>query len=201
MARIIQKSRHGILTNKTPADRVGVCEVAGFGGGYSRLRRLQVVSAPLCSTTTWLQASTGKPATGCAGSWSMSRFALCDPRSRPERRKVAPNNPNEHAAVLDNFSSSPQMMHSWFINIACSRQVPPRRVNRSAPRERILRISFPLRLMQAVHEQGRRKRRSPCFPSCRTGTDFTCHYQGVSHAEWPKNNDEHASPQIGETVF
>jgi len=25
----------------------------------------------------------------------------------------------------------------------------------------------------------------------------TCHYQGVSHAEWPKNNDEYAPPQIG----
>jgi len=28
---------------------------------------------------------------------------------------------------------TPQMMHNWFINIACCRQVPPRRVNRSAP--------------------------------------------------------------------
>jgi hypothetical protein len=29
---------------------------------------------------------------------------------------------------------------------------------------------------------------------------FTCHYQGVSHAEWPKNNDEYAPPQLGEAI-
>jgi hypothetical protein len=28
----------------------------------------------------------------------------------------------------------------------------------------------------------------------------TCHHQGVSHAEWPKNNDEYAPPQIGEAI-
>jgi len=32
------------------------------------------------------------------------------------------------------------------------------------------------------------------------GANFTCHYQGVSHAEWPKNNDEYAPPQIGEAI-
>jgi hypothetical protein len=26
-----------------------------------------------------------------------------------------------------------KVMHDWFINIVCSRQVPPRRVNRSTP--------------------------------------------------------------------
>jgi hypothetical protein len=32
------------------------------------------------------------------------------------------------------------------------------------------------------------------------GVNLTCHYQGVSHAEWPKNNDEYAPPQIGEAI-
>src|SRR6266498_377903 len=40
---------------------------------------------------------------------------------------------NGHAAALDNSSCSPQMIHNWFINIACSRQIPTRRLNRSAP--------------------------------------------------------------------
>ena len=35
--------------------------------------------------------------------------------------------------LLDNSSRSPQVVNDWFINIACSRQKPPRRVNRSAP--------------------------------------------------------------------
>ena len=35
--------------------------------------------------------------------------------------------------LLDNSSRSPQVMNDWFINIACSRQKPPRRVNLSAP--------------------------------------------------------------------
>jgi hypothetical protein len=30
---------------------------------------------------------------------------------------------------------------------------------------------------------------------------FTCHYQGVSHAEWPKNNDEYAPPKVGDANF
>jgi hypothetical protein len=29
------------------------------------------------------------------------------------------------------------------------------------------------------------------------GTYFTCHYQGVSHAEWPKNSHHYAPTQIG----
>jgi hypothetical protein len=37
------------------------------------------------------------------------------------------------------------------------------------------------------------------IPVLRHGANFTCHYQGVSHAQWLKNNDEYAPPQIGET--
>jgi hypothetical protein len=33
------------------------------------------------------------------------------------------------AHVLDNFSRYPQIVHVWFIYIACSRQVPTRRLN------------------------------------------------------------------------
>jgi hypothetical protein len=36
-------------------------------------------------------------------------------------------------SVLDNFSSYPHRIHSWFIYIACSRRAPPRRLNQSAP--------------------------------------------------------------------
>jgi hypothetical protein len=32
------------------------------------------------------------------------------------------------------------------------------------------------------------------------GANFTCYYQGVSHAEWPKNNDEYAPTQFGEAI-
>jgi hypothetical protein len=30
--------------------------------------------------------------------------------------------------------------------------------------------------------------------------NFICHYQGVSHAEWPKIDDERAAPQINEAI-
>ncbi len=32
------------------------------------------------------------------------------------------------------------------------------------------------------------------------GVNFTYRYQGVSRAEWRKNNDKHPPPQIGEAV-
>ena len=37
------------------------------------------------------------------------------------------------APVVDNFSRYLHTAHSWFIYIACSRPVPPRRLNQSAP--------------------------------------------------------------------
>jgi hypothetical protein len=39
------------------------------------------------------------------------------------------------------------------------------------------------------------------IPVLRHGANFTCHYQGVSHAQWPKNNDEYAPPQIGDAFY
>jgi hypothetical protein len=51
------------------------------------------------------------------------------------------------AAVLDKFFRCPQVMHNWFINIVCSWQVAPRRVNQPVP-ETVSAFSgtvFPLR--------------------------------------------------------
>ena len=37
-------------------------------------------------------------------------------------------------------------------------------------------------------------------PVLRRGANFTCRYQGVSHAEWRQNNDKHPPRQISEAV-
>src|SRR5207249_3195742 len=63
------------------------------------------------------------------------------------------------------------------------------------------------RLMNAAHGRPRRFNRALVYsskrmhitgscPSCATRGVFTCHYQGVSHAEWPKAVHEHAPTQI-----
>ena len=101
------------------------------------------------------------------------------------------------------------MAHVSFIYIACSRQVPPRRLNQSAPE--IVSISSgglylhceyknsllgPRRtaghgLQQCVGSLFRENARHQLWFSsfvCRT-EHFTRHYQGVSHAKWPKDNN------------
>ena len=57
---------------------------------------------------------------------------------------------------------TPQVVYNWFINIAYSRQVSTRRVNRSAPAivSAFSGTVFPLRIGQVGHEQQRRKFRS-----------------------------------------
>ena len=139
--------------------------------------------------------------------------------------------PSPHG-VLDNFSRYPHIVHGWFIYIACSRQVPPRRLNQSAPE--IVSISseglylhceyknsllgrlghqrgprLPYGLMNAAHSRPRAStvRRlalqrmhatsSGSRPSCAARSIFTCHDQGVSHAEWPKDKHENAPTQTG----
>jgi hypothetical protein len=39
----------------------------------------------------------------------------------------------EQVAVLDNSCRYPQMTVDWFINIACTRQLPQRRLNQFVP--------------------------------------------------------------------
>src|SRR6266540_1017969 len=95
------------------------------------------------------------------------------------------------------------MIHNWFINIACSRQVPTRRLNRSAP---AIVSTFSGTFLHWDYT-GRPRERAAQIPLAPVlvlhvphAAYFTCHYQGVSHAEWPKDNEEYAPTQTGGAV-
>jgi hypothetical protein len=72
-------------------------------------------------------------------------------------RSVATAQIGGSAALLDNFSHYPHIAHVWFIYMACSRQVPPRRLNRSSPEfDRFVRGSLsPLLVQEFVVGAGR----------------------------------------------
>ena len=96
--------------------------------------------------------------------------------------------------MLDNSSLYAQVMHNWFINIACTGPVPSRRVNRLAP-EIAGAFSGIVFLLQSGEDTGNSRVNSArSIPALRHGANFTHPYQGVSHAEWPKNNHEFAPP-------
>jgi len=149
----------------------------------------------------------------------------------PSREARSPGDP-----PIDNFSHFPHIRHGWFIYITCSRQVPPRRLNQSAPEncEHFLEGPYlplpvqdfvvgaarpPVRVAAAVwiddrgsqpargfnsastHSSERmRIARSGSCPSCATRSVCTCHYQGVSHAEWPKDQHEYAPTQTDSAI-
>jgi hypothetical protein len=99
----------------------------------------------------------------------------------------------EHGAVLDNSCRYPQMMADWFINIACTRWVPQRRLNQFVPE--IVTIS-PAATNGIGHEGT-----AAHIPSdlilvrrARPGAYFICHHGG-SHAAWPKDSHEHTPTQ------
>jgi hypothetical protein len=67
----------------------------------------------------------------------------------------------------------------------------------SSSRERFLRNSFPT----ASTTQVALTLISFLLSFLPYRATFTCHYPGVSHAEWPKANHEYAPPQIGEAIY
>src|SRR6267142_4115378 len=86
---------------------------------------------------------------------------------------------------LDNSSQYPQLVHSWFTNIACSRQVPPRRLNRSAP-DIVSAFSGTASPFEK-HRSDTIKGGAILSPILPRGAISPAINQGVSHAEWPKN--------------
>jgi hypothetical protein len=92
------------------------------------------------------------------------------------------------------------MMDDWFINIACTRWVPQRRLNQFVPE--IVTIS-PAATNGIGHEGT-----AAHIPSdlilvrrARPGAYFICRHQGGSHAEWPKDSHEHAPTQTCGVIF
>src|SRR5216684_6545759 len=111
------------------------------------------------------------------------------------------------ARHLDNSSRYPHMTHDWFMNIACSRQVPPRRLNRSAPEiagifsgDMFFTANSSLVGRSAASKGGVCATRADSRLSCPHGTYFHLPFtKGVSHAEWPKN--EYAPTQPGGVIW
>jgi hypothetical protein len=162
----------------------------------------------------------------CATSISKQPMPGPTPRAFVRRLK---GHRSASAACLTVSPTFPILTHGWFIYVACSRQVPPRRLNHSAPENRKgficqyknsllgrLAASEP-RLPSLIDERGAQRAtglqqasanssermhitRSGSCPSCAARSVFTCHYQGVSHAECPKDKHECAPTQAGSAI-
>ena len=100
-------------------------------------------------------------------------------------------------ATLDNSCGYPQMMQDWFINIACSWQVPPGPTEPIRSRNRDHFLGQPTNSIG--HEQRWRTFHQILILILRAppGAYFISRYQGGSHAEWPKDSHEHAPTQTG----
>jgi hypothetical protein len=108
--------------------------------------------------------------------------------------------PVGQGAVLDNSCRYPQMMDDWFINIACTRRVPQRRLNQFVP-EIVIIFSSGYEQHRPPMHGGAHSIRSDSGQSCSAWSIFHLPSSRSEPCRMAEDNHEHAPTQTCEVIF